>query len=85
MLDARPAVAEKFADEDIPEKVFIDTLVNQYEAVELPHRKIVKTLMGNMADNKLAAYFHREPGTMCQGCHHNSPATQKPRRRCRIA
>lgn len=80
MLDARPAVAGPYADDDIPEKVVVETLVDQYEAVEIPHRKIVKTLMGNMADNKLAAYFHKDPGTVCQGCHHNSPVSKKPPR-----
>lgn len=80
LLEARPTVTGTYADEDIPEKVVIDTLVDQYEAVDLPHRKIVKTLMDNMKDNKLAGFFHKDQGTMCQGCHHNSPASKKPPR-----
>ena len=27
---------------------------------------------------KLAANFHADPGTICQGCHHNSPIGKKP-------
>ncbi len=26
----------------------------------------------------LRAYFHREPGTVCQSCHHHSPVAKKP-------
>jgi len=80
MLQARTPVTETFSDEDIPEKVIIKDMVNKYERVELPHRKIVQTLVKNIKDNKLAAYFHREKGTVCQGCHHNSPADKKPPR-----
>lgn len=80
MLDSRSVSAATYADEDIPDKVIIDMLVDQYEAVELPHRKIVRTLVKNMADNKLAAYFHKDPGTVCQGCHHNTPVSKKPPR-----
>ena len=80
MLDSRPVASATYADEDIPDKVVIDMLVDQYEAVELPHRKIVKTLVKNIKDNKLAAYFHKDQGTVCQGCHHNSPVSKKPPR-----
>jgi formate-dependent nitrite reductase cytochrome c552 subunit len=31
-----------------------------------------------MQGNALAAYFHRDLGTMCQGCHHNSPPAKNP-------
>jgi DnaJ-class molecular chaperone len=35
-------------------------------------------LFNNIKNNKLANYFHHEKGTICQGCHHNSPAAKKP-------
>jgi len=29
-------------------------------------------------DNRLAAAFHSDKATLCQGCHHNSPASKTP-------
>jgi hypothetical protein len=63
---------------DIPETVTIKTLMEKYEPVKLPHRKIVQTMVDNINNNKLASYFHHEKGTVCQGCHHNSPAAKEP-------
>ena len=78
MLQARTPLAGTFAQEDIPEKVVIKNLSNQYEAVDFPHRKIVNALVGDVKDSKLASFFHTDQGTMCQGCHHNSPVSKKP-------
>ena len=78
LLEARKPVTATFADEDIPETVEIKGLSKQYEPAKLPHRKIVQTLVKNLKDSKLAGYFHRDPGTVCQGCHHNSPIAKKP-------
>ncbi len=78
LLNSRVTVTATYKDADVPEKVVIDELVNQYKAVDLPHRKIVHTLAGNIKDNKLANYFHSDLGTICQGCHHNSPLSTKP-------
>ncbi len=80
MLQSRKPVTGTLNDEDIPEKVVIKDMVNKYGPVELPHRKIVHTLVKNIKDNKLGNYFHNEPGTICQGCHHNSPVSKKPPR-----
>jgi len=80
LLSSRTPVVGTYAVADIPEKVIINSLSDEYEPAELPHRKIVQTLVNNIKDNKLAGYFHRESGTVCQGCHHNSPAAQKPPR-----
>jgi len=80
MLKARKSVTDTFGDEDIPEKVVIRDMVNKYGPAEFPHRKIVHTLLDNIRNNKLANYFHSEKGTVCQGCHHNSPVSQKPPR-----
>lgn len=78
ILDHREAVTATYNDEDIPEIVTIKTLMNKYEPVKLPHRQIVTALFSNVKNNKLANYFHSEKGTICQGCHHNSPAAKKP-------
>ena len=66
------------ADDQIPEKVNIDGMVNQFGAVDLPHRKIVRALFARVGDNNLAAYFHNDDITLCGGCHHNSPPSLNP-------
>lgn len=63
---------------DVPETVRIDVLANEFKGVDLPHRKIVQSLLDGMFENRLAQSFHRDPLTMCQGCHHNSPASLTP-------
>lgn len=78
LLDSRTAITTTYLEEDIPEKVVIQKLSKKYEPTELPHRKIVNTLMKNIQDNKITQYFHQDPGTLCQGCHHNSPVSKKP-------
>jgi hypothetical protein len=80
LLKTRKATADTYKDEDIPEKVIIKDLSDKYEPVELPHRKMIKTLLTNIKDNKMAGYFHAEKGTVCQSCHHNSPIDKKPPR-----
>jgi Class III cytochrome C family len=77
-LETREAITLTYEDEDIPETVTIKALTDKYEPVKLPHRKIVKTLFNNIQNDRLANYFHHEQGTICQGCHHNSPAAKKP-------
>jgi hypothetical protein len=77
-LAVRMPVLGTYDAADIPESVAIKTLSDAYEPVTLPHRKIVTTLVKGIEDNELAKYFHTDPGTLCQGCHHNSPATKKP-------
>jgi hypothetical protein len=65
-------------DADIPETVRIDSLSDQYQGAEMPHRKIVRALEAKIGDSKLADYFHTEATTLCQGCHHQSPPATKP-------
>ncbi len=79
-LSARSAVTATYPDEDIPETVTMKALVDQYEPAKMPHRKIVKTLFAGMEENRLARYFHDTPGTLCQGCHHNTPPDKTPPR-----
>ena len=80
LVEKRKYTKTTYGKEDIPEKVVIKVLADQYEPAEMPHRKIVETLVKGMEKNKLATYFHREEGTLCQGCHHKSPADKKPPR-----
>ncbi|MDF1591554.1 MAG: cytochrome c3 family protein [Desulfobacterales bacterium] len=78
LLNSRKTKVLTYNAEDIPEKVVIKALSEKYEAVELPHRKIIHTLLNNIKDSKLAGYYHSDQGTICQGCHHNSPVAKKP-------
>ncbi|MEN8211897.1 MAG: sulfate respiration complex hexadecaheme cytochrome HmcA [Thermodesulfobacteriota bacterium] len=78
MIEQRPIQSNTYDAEDIPEKIIIKELSDKYEPVEFPHRQIVNKIAQNIKDNKLAAYFHADKGTLCQGCHHNSPATNRP-------
>lgn len=77
LLAVRVPVKETLADAEVPEKVVIKRLAKKFEPVVLPHRKIVHALMEGIRENQLAAYFHKEKETICQGCHHNSPASKK--------
>jgi hypothetical protein len=78
LLEARRPVAAAYPDDAVPETVMIKALSKQYEPVKLPHRKIVQALAKGAKESKLAAYFHPDPGTLCQGCHHHSPVSAKP-------
>lgn len=78
MLDSRVMDKGPVPASDIPEKVVIDKLKNQYEAVEFPHGKIVRKMISDISRNNLAGVFHNEKETVCQGCHHNSPAATRP-------
>jgi hypothetical protein len=35
-------------------------------------------MVDKIRPSKLAGYYHSEPGTLCQGCHHHSPPAEKP-------
>jgi hypothetical protein len=63
---------------EIPDKVVIKDLSDKYEPVELKHRGHMQAIMKGLQGNPLAEYFHRDPGTLCQGCHHNSPPAKEP-------
>jgi len=80
LLQSRKPITETYSDEDIPEYVIIGELLYEYEPVKLPHRKIIHALLKDIKDDKLAGYFHTEKGTICKGCHHNSPVAKKPPR-----
>ncbi len=78
LIEARQVVAATYAEEEIPENVEIRALSRIYEGVKLPHRRIVKALAKGASESRLAGAFHRDPGTLCQGCHHHSPVAKKP-------
>ncbi len=78
LLAARQPVTATISVDQIPETVTIKYLSNTYEPALVPHRKMVLKLAEGARNSKMAAYFHAEPTTLCQGCHHNSPATAKP-------
>jgi len=82
LLESRMPVKGTYPVEEIPEKVVIKQLADKYEPVNLPHRKIVLSMVERMDKSKqagkLAPYFHDDKATICQGCHHNSPANVKP-------
>ena len=64
--------------DDFPEKVAIESLVDQYEASTLPHAKIVAKLHSSIGESALAGRFHGATEEMCMGCHHNSPVGIRP-------
>ncbi len=78
MLKSRNMNPGTYALDDIPEKVAIKELANRYKPAEFKHREHVLALMKGMKGNELAGYFHSDPGTICQGCHHNSPPAKNP-------
>lgn len=80
IIERRPDTPRNIDINDVPETVTIGVLSDEYKPSEMPHRKIVKKLMEDMDNDKLAAAFHTTELTMCQGCHHNSPASVKPPR-----
>jgi hypothetical protein len=67
-----------FSRDDIPETVTIGVLSDQYEPSMMPHGKIVDTLLEMQKTNRMAATFHMEEATLCQGCHHRSPPSKTP-------
>jgi hypothetical protein len=78
LLKGRNMNPGSYAASDIPEKVVIKELSDKYLPVEFNHREHVLALMKGMKDSPLANYFHSDAGTMCQGCHHNSPLSKSP-------
>jgi hypothetical protein len=63
---------------EVPETVTMGALSNDYERAEMPHRKIVEKLREHIRNSSTATYFHGRDEVVCQGCHHRSPAGEKP-------
>lgn len=64
--------------DDIPDVVRIQRLSQKYEAVDFPHQQVVNGLRARIKGNGLSGFFHNGDETICQGCHHNSPASLHP-------
>ena len=66
------------SDEQIPDKVVIDVLSDDYQGVNFPHRKIFRSIEERIANSRMAGHFHDQQTTLCMGCHHNSPPSLQP-------
>ncbi len=75
---ASAGMSIKLTDDQIPEKVLIDVLIDQYEGAQFPHRQVFRALEARIGDNAMAGHFHDQPTTLCMGCHHQSPASLEP-------
>jgi hypothetical protein len=78
LMQRRNLQTKVFPADRVPETVSIGDMSDRFEPATFPHGKVLKALVDQIRDNRLAGYFHTEPGTLCQGCHHNSPAAEKP-------
>ncbi len=81
MDEARKRFTGTYADQDVPEKVTIGTLSgkdSRFQPSQMPHRRMVRALEKGMKADRLSAAFHTDPGTLCQGCHHQSPPSKTP-------
>lgn len=67
-----------FRMKDIPDTVYIKRLSNKYEPAMMPHKMIIRALMANIDQSKIATYFHGEEDVMCRGCHHHTPIGDTP-------
>ncbi len=66
------------SSEAFPEEVVIDRLADEYEASTLPHRAIVEALDRDIRASELATHFHGSSELTCTGCHHHTPAGERP-------
>jgi hypothetical protein len=58
---------------DTKEKIEIAGLKKEYKASEMPHLAIAQKLTDISNQSTLASWFHRDPVTVCAGCHHRAP------------
>ncbi|MBF0469126.1 MAG: cytochrome C [Desulfamplus sp.] len=80
IVEERNNSFKKVADDKIPEKVSIGYIADKYEASDFPHSKIIKSIQKRIEKNSMARTFHGDETVLCMGCHHNSPATEKPQK-----
>ena len=88
LLKARNLNPGTYPLEELPETVTISALANRFQPSEFSHKKHLEALLkGSKGDtvkgikgDTLAEYFHSDPGTLCQGCHHHSPPAKEPPR-----
>ncbi len=63
---------------EIPNKVKIDILSEEYEGSNFTHARHYSSLLKRIGDDKLAKAFHADPYALCAACHHESPASMTP-------
>lgn len=63
--------------DDIKQDMEIDIIMDEYELSKFPHDKIIKKLAEISDNSTLAGYFHTDNMTLCAGCHHLTPMTEK--------
>lgn len=78
MMEMRKRPEPSSWRKNAPEKVTIDDLAKEYEPAIFPHKKIVDALADGVSKSGMASVFHGSDQALCQGCHHNAPATEKP-------
>ncbi len=66
------------ASEDFPTTVTIDGLADRFLPSKLPHREIVEALARGQRESAMAFRFHGGEPVPCAGCHHNTPAGERP-------
>ncbi|MBF0230971.1 MAG: cytochrome C [Desulfamplus sp.] len=80
IVSQRDLSFKKVAEDKIPEKLTIGYIADKYEASEFPHAKIIQSIKKRIEKNNIAKRFHGDETTLCMGCHHNAPATEKPQK-----
>ena len=75
---ASPLVSpEAIIPDNVNAVMAISALEQQYEPAKFPHLQIIKKLTEISKGNRLARHFHRQPTTLCMGCHHYGPVEPK--------
>ncbi len=57
---------------NVPQEVIIKHLEEDFEAVKMPHLRMIQKLNEISNRSNLANYFHGSNDTICRGCHHKS-------------
>jgi hypothetical protein len=78
LIDQRPKEALLIAEEDIPDVVRIDVLADEYQPAELPHRKIVMSMMERNERRFSGHHFPRNAGDHVPGVPPQQPSLQDP-------
>lgn len=80
MLSASKLSVAGIDTEKVKKEVEVKILEKEYEPSKFPHVKIIEKMVQISNDDKLAAYFHRDLQTLCEGCHHQSRAEAEARK-----
>jgi len=68
---------EGIMPDNVKAEITINILEREYEPAKFPHLQIIKKLTEISNEDPLARQFHRQPTTICMGCHHHSPVEPK--------